>query len=104
MVDRQRVRLHAGKGGTRSLTIKARAVAELAPGTGSLPSDHGTGYHGPLAYRRGKPMRPDVARVFDRMAARRPHLPGFLMAPEEHFAGPQIGSECLCWRDRTVAR
>jgi hypothetical protein len=29
----------------------------------------GGGYSGPLAYRQGKPMRPDVARAFDRMAA-----------------------------------
>jgi hypothetical protein len=27
----------------------------------------GAGYTGPLAYRQGKPMRPDVARAFDRM-------------------------------------
>ena len=27
----------------------------------------GGGYDGPLAYRQGKPMRPDVARAFDRM-------------------------------------
>ena len=29
----------------------------------------GSGYDGPLAYRQGKPMRPDVARAFDRMEA-----------------------------------
>ena len=29
----------------------------------------GSGYTGPLAYRQGKPMRPDVARAFDRMEA-----------------------------------
>ena len=29
----------------------------------------GGGYRGPLAYRMGKPMRPDVARAFDRLAA-----------------------------------
>jgi hypothetical protein len=29
----------------------------------------GGGYEGPLAYRMGKPMRPDVAAAFDRMAA-----------------------------------
>jgi LAS superfamily LD-carboxypeptidase LdcB len=29
----------------------------------------GGGYDGPLAYRMGKPMRPDVAEAFDRMAA-----------------------------------
>src|SRR6185295_2112795 len=27
------------------------------------------GYNGPFAYRQGKPMRPDVALAFDRMAA-----------------------------------
>jgi LAS superfamily LD-carboxypeptidase LdcB len=35
-----------------------------------LPSNaDGGGYHGPLAYRQGKPMRPDVAQAFDRMSA-----------------------------------
>jgi hypothetical protein len=29
----------------------------------------GGGYDGPLAYGMGKPMRPDVAAAFDRMAA-----------------------------------
>ncbi len=29
----------------------------------------GGGNEGPLAYRMGKPMRPDVAVAFDRMAA-----------------------------------
>jgi LAS superfamily LD-carboxypeptidase LdcB len=29
----------------------------------------GGGYDGPLAYRMGRPMRPDVATAFDRMAA-----------------------------------
>jgi hypothetical protein len=29
----------------------------------------GRGYDGPLAYRMGKPMRPEVAEAFDRMAA-----------------------------------
>jgi D-alanyl-D-alanine carboxypeptidase-like protein len=51
--------------------VRARATAELSPSAGaSLPdSASGGGYHGPLAYRQGKPMRPDVARAFDRMAA-----------------------------------
>ena len=68
VVSRQRVRIHAGKGGMRALTVKAQAVAELAPDTSSF-SDPGSGYHGRLAYRQGKPMRPDVALAFDRMAA-----------------------------------
>jgi hypothetical protein len=33
----------------------------------------GGGYSGPLAYRQGKPMRPDVAAAFDRMAAAARH-------------------------------
>ena len=52
--------------------IRAEATAELLPGAGGdgLPAQaHGGGYDGPLAYRQGKPMRPDVALAFDRMAA-----------------------------------
>jgi hypothetical protein len=49
--------------------IGVRATAELAPGPGGgLASQaSGGGYSGPLAYRQGKPMRPDVALAFDRM-------------------------------------
>jgi Transglycosylase SLT domain/D-alanyl-D-alanine carboxypeptidase len=49
----------------------AVAEAELAPpGTlpGGGPANAGE-YRGPFAYRQGKPMRPDVALAFDRMAA-----------------------------------
>jgi Transglycosylase SLT domain/D-alanyl-D-alanine carboxypeptidase len=56
----------------RRIPVPARATAELAPGAGgpALPGQaSGGGYSGPLAYRQGKPMRPDVARAFDRMAA-----------------------------------
>jgi hypothetical protein len=50
--------------------IRARAEAELAPPGGGLAQfATGGGYSGPLAYRQGKPMRPDVALAFDRMAA-----------------------------------
>src|SRR5947209_17382324 len=50
--------------------IRALAEAELAPAAGGLAGfAAGGGYHGPLAYRQGKPMRPDVALAFDRMAA-----------------------------------
>jgi hypothetical protein len=49
----------------------ATAEAELAP-PGADPAagalDAGE-YRGPFAYRQGKPMRPDVALAFDRMAA-----------------------------------
>jgi hypothetical protein len=48
----------------------AVAEAELAP-PGALPDAGALGgeYRGPFAYRQGKPMRPDVALAFDRMAA-----------------------------------
>ena len=52
--------------------MRARATAELAlDAAGFERAAHasGGGYSGPLAYRTGKPMRPDVAMAFDRMAA-----------------------------------
>jgi Transglycosylase SLT domain/D-alanyl-D-alanine carboxypeptidase len=51
--------------------MRAEAEAELAPPAGAGPAAFGSGggYDGPLAYRQGKPMRPDVAQAFDRMAA-----------------------------------
>lgn len=58
--------------GRRSLPVRARAVAELVPpsaGLGMPGLARGGGYSGPLAYRQGKPMRPDVALAFDRLAA-----------------------------------
>jgi hypothetical protein len=51
----------------RSVRIAVAAEAELAPVILDLAT--GGGYDGPLAYRQGKPMRPDVALAFDRMAA-----------------------------------
>jgi hypothetical protein len=57
----------------RRVAVAARATAELAPPIalelGTPGHASGGGYDGPLAYRMGKPMRPDVARTFDRMAA-----------------------------------
>ncbi len=50
--------------------VRAVAEAELAPPGGGLARfATGGGYSGPLAHRQGKPMRPDVALAFDRMAA-----------------------------------
>ena len=50
----------------RHVPIDVVAEAELAPGI--LDGlDKGGGYDGPLAYRQGKPMRPDVALAFDRL-------------------------------------
>ena len=62
---RERITVERG-GARRSVGARASATAELAPlGPGGLPA--GGGYDGPLAHRQGKPMRPDVARAFDRM-------------------------------------
>jgi hypothetical protein len=50
---------------------EATAEAELSP-EGAVPSTDTPGpgeYSGPLELRQSKPMRPDVARAFDRMAA-----------------------------------
>jgi hypothetical protein len=61
----QRVTL--GKGHRqRRLKLDADAEAELGPGAATTFAGGG-GYSGPLAYRQGKPMRPDVAQAFDRM-------------------------------------
>src|SRR5919106_1665413 len=55
----------------RRVEVRARATAELTPSEdlGMPAIGEGGGYDGPLAYRQGKPMRPDVALAFDRMAA-----------------------------------
>jgi hypothetical protein len=49
--------------------VSASAEAELSPNGGGAGVATGGGYSGPLEYRQGKPMRPDVAMAFDRMAA-----------------------------------
>jgi hypothetical protein len=61
----------AARGRSARIPIRARATAELLPAAGgAFPGQAGGGgYDGPLAYRQGKPMRPDVALAFDRMAA-----------------------------------
>jgi hypothetical protein len=66
-----RVRFGSGRRAVGHFPIVARATAELSPAAGAaLPGQaSGGGYEGPLAYRQGKPMRPDVALAFDRMAA-----------------------------------
>jgi hypothetical protein len=63
-------RLEAGSGRDE---VEASAVAEAAApagATGGSPAlASGGGYSGPLVYRTGEGMRPDVAAAFDRMAA-----------------------------------
>ena len=61
-------------GGRRSapLPVAAKATAAIIPGAGAgalFPSSGGGGYAGPFALRQGKPMRPDTAAAFDRLAA-----------------------------------
>jgi D-alanyl-D-alanine carboxypeptidase len=64
------LRLVAGRRPDR-VDVEARAVAELIPDDdlGLAGLADGGGYDGPFAHRQGKPMRPDVALAFDRMAA-----------------------------------
>ena len=69
-----RVRVKPSGGGRgEAVPVKARATAEIAPDLNvplGMPAfGSGGGYDGPIAYRMGKPMRPDVAAAFDRMAA-----------------------------------
>ena len=65
---RVRVRGGGGAGARRRVPVRAEATAELSPGAGAVTGlASGGGYRGPLAYRQGKPMRPDVALAFDRM-------------------------------------
>ncbi len=53
--------------------VEASAEAEAATPAGAAPAlpevASGGGYSGPLVYRQGEGMRPDVAAAFDRMAA-----------------------------------
>jgi hypothetical protein len=64
-------RWHRGGRDSRDVPVDASATAELSPPAGAgaaFPaSASGGGYTGTLAYRQGKPMRPDVALAFDRM-------------------------------------
>ena len=64
----------AGRQASRGeVRIEASGEAEASPpatGSGTPPTmATGGGYSGPLVYRQGKPMRPDVAEAFDRLAA-----------------------------------
>ena len=65
------VHVAPGERGPRDVAVSARATAELSPPAGGgaafAVEASGGGYSGPLAYRQGKPMRPDVALAFDRM-------------------------------------
>jgi hypothetical protein len=67
---RVEVRDELAIGRVERVAAGARAEAELAPPSELASGVAGAGeYRGPLAYRQGKPMRPDVAAAFDRLAA-----------------------------------
>jgi hypothetical protein len=71
---RVRVRIAAeveesGAGAGLTTTAEAALAPPSAAGSEEPATASGGGYAGPLAYRQGKPMRPDVAAAFDRMAA-----------------------------------
>jgi hypothetical protein len=58
--------------GAGRMRVEASALAEAgaAPAAASQPAvASGGGYGGPLVYRQGEGMRPDVAAAFDRMSA-----------------------------------
>jgi hypothetical protein len=69
LTDRVALRV-PGKRTEQRIRVTARATAALTPTVGpdAYPNADGGGYSGPLAYRQGKGMRPDVAPAFDRMA------------------------------------
>jgi hypothetical protein len=64
------VRISGDHSGRHHVAVRAHAEAELsATGGSTFAVTGGDGeYTGPFAYRQGKPMRPDVALAFDRMA------------------------------------
>ncbi len=59
--------------GAKQVEVEASALAEAAAPLGAAAGGTGMasggGYDGPLVYRTGEGMRPDVAAAFDRMAA-----------------------------------
>jgi hypothetical protein len=57
----------AGRRG--DVDVAASADAEIVPIAAAPFAPTGDEYRGPLAYRQGKPMRPDVAVAFDHLAA-----------------------------------
>jgi hypothetical protein len=87
---RGQARVSLGGDGGRAksrLRIRASATAELSPATaeGFPGTATGGGYDGPLAYRQGEPMRPDVALAFDRMAAAAREEAGLLLGISSGF-------------------
>jgi soluble lytic murein transglycosylase-like protein len=83
-------RLRLGERPARErIPVKASATADITPhldGLSGMPANaSGGGYDGPLAYRTGKPMRPDVALAFDRLAAAARREAGLLLFVSSGF-------------------
>ena len=57
----------------------------------------GGGYDGPLAYRQGKPMRPDVALAFDRLDRAAHRAGGELVITADYDAAPDNQSLALLY-------
>lgn len=76
-----------------AIPVEASAAAEIvasAAGGLAMPAyASGGGYSGPLAYRMGKGMRPDVAQAFDRMAAAARREAGVHLAINSAFRSDQ---------------
>ncbi|HKH23482.1 MAG TPA: transglycosylase SLT domain-containing protein [Solirubrobacterales bacterium] len=72
-IDPRRLPGGERSGETRMIRVAAAAVAEAtvpsSSWTGMPAVAEGGGYSGPLLYRDGEGMRPDVAAAYDRMAA-----------------------------------
>jgi hypothetical protein len=49
--------------------VPPAGLAVAQSGAAGPPQASGGGYSGPLAYRQGRPMRPDVARAYDELSA-----------------------------------
>ena len=85
-----------GRAGARGrVRIATGAEAEVAGASGATSDPgEGGGYQGPFAYRQGKPMRPDVARAFDRLeeaaASRRRRAPDHLGLSLRRRAGAAL--------------
>jgi hypothetical protein len=60
--------LRVGGGASVQASAVAEAAAPVSAGGGMSTMASGGGYSGPLVYRTGEGMRPDVAAAFDRMA------------------------------------
>jgi hypothetical protein len=82
-------RLRLGERRRERIPVQASATAEIAPDLniafGMPTHGSGGGYSGPLAYRMGKPMRPDVAAAFDRMAAAARREAGLFLSVSSGF-------------------